>query len=167
MIRGEVDAIGGWITNTQSLSVVGDDRVDLLLSDLGLASYANVYFATDEAVEKNADILAKFIGAAAKGWGWTHENPEEAVKKAVAAFPNMDLEWELKTIDLVLRLSFDESTAKDGWGTFDPASLEEQIALYDMIKQYPDGRPELEDVYTPAILEMTASDRPKLGAPVK
>tara|TARA_R110002020_G_scaffold40118_5_gene118760 strand:- start:11114 stop:12163 length:1050 start_codon:yes stop_codon:yes gene_type:complete len=167
LIRGEVDAIGGWITNTQSLSVVGDDRVDLLLSDLGLASYANVYFATDEAVEKNADILAKFIGAAAKGWGWTHENPEEAVKKAVAAFPNMDLEWELKTIDLVLRLSFDESTAKDGWGTFDPASLEEQIALYDMIKQYPDGRPELEDVYTPAILEMTASDRPKLGAPVK
>ncbi|WP_282609029.1 ABC transporter substrate-binding protein [Pelagibius sp. Alg239-R121] len=165
LIRGEVDAIGGWITNTQALSVVGDDRIDLLVSDLGLPAYADVYFATDEAVANNADTLAKFIGAAAKGWGWTHANPEEAVKKAVAAFPNMDLDWELKTIDLVLRMSFDADTAKDGWGAFDPASLEEQISIYDQIKQYPDGRPKLEEVYTSKILEMTAADRPKLNAP--
>ncbi len=165
LVRGEVDAIGGWITNTQALSVVGDDRIDLLASDLGLPSYADVYFATDDAVADNAETLAAFVGAAAKGWGWTHANPEEAVKKAVAAFPNMDLDWELKTIDLVLKMSFDDDTAKDGWGTFDPASLEEQIALYDEIKQYPDGRPALEDVYTSTILEMTAADRPKLNAP--
>ena len=165
LVRGEVDAIGGWITNTQALSVVGDDRIDLLLSDLGLESYADVYFATDDAVANNIEILAKFVSAAAKGWGWTHANPREAVEKAVAAFPNMDLEWELKTIDLVLKMSFDDDTAKDGWGTFDPASLEEQIALYDRIGQYPDGRPKLEDVYTPSILEMTAADRPKLNAP--
>lgn len=163
--RGEVDALGGWITNTQALSVIGDDRIDLLLSDLGLASYANVYFATDSAVEDNADTLAKFIGAVAKGWGWTHANPQEAVEKAVAAYPNMDLEWEQKTIDLVLNLSFDANTTADGWGTFDPASLEEQISLYDSIGQYPDGRPKLEDVYTTKILDMTAAERPKLNAP--
>ena len=163
--RGEVDALGGWITNTQALSVIGDDRIDLLLSDLGLASYANVYFATDSAVEDNADMLVKFIGAVAKGWGWTHANPQEAVKKAVAAYPNMDLEWEQKTIDLVLNLSFDANTAADGWGTFDPASLEDQISLYDSIGQYPDGRPKLEDVYTTKILDMTAAERPKLNAP--
>lgn len=165
LVRGDVDAIGGWITNTQALSVVGDDRIDLLLSELGLASYANVYFATDDAVANNADILAKFIGAAAKGWGWTYANPQEAVKTAVAAFPNMDLDWELKTIDLVLKMSFDAATVKDGWGTFDPDSLEEQISLYDQIEQYPNGRPKLDDVYTLKILEMTAADRPKLNAP--
>ncbi len=165
LVRGEVDAIGGWITNTQALSVVGDDRIDLLVRDLGLSSYADVYFATDDAVENNAETLARFVGAAAKGWGWTHANPEEAVKKAVAAFPAMDLDWEMKTIDLVLKMSFDDDTANDGWGTFDPASLEEQIALYDQIKQYPDGRPALADVYTSKILEMTADDRPKLNAP--
>ncbi len=165
LVRGEVDAIGGWITNTQALSVVGDDRIDLLVRDLGLPSYADVYFATDEAVENDAETLAKFVGAAARGWGWTHANPQEAVRKAVAAYPNMDLEWELKTIDLVLRMSFDDDTARDGWGTFDPASLEEQIAIYDQIKQYPDGRPALEEVYTRRILEMTAAERPKLNAP--
>ena len=105
--RGEVDAIGGWVTNTQSLSVLGPDRIDLLVSDMGLPSYANVFFATDEAIEKNADVLAKFIGAVSKGWAWTKANPQEAVKKAVNAYPDMSLEWEMKTIDLVMKLSFD------------------------------------------------------------
>ena len=156
---------GGWITNTQALSVVGDDRIDLLLSDLGLASYADVYFATDEAIDKDPETLAKFVGAAGKGWGWTHSNPEEAVKKLVAAYPEIDLDWELKTIGLVLKLSFDANTARDGWGTFDPASIESQIALLDKIGQYPNGRPKSEDVFTTKILELSAADRPKLAAP--
>ncbi|MBX9457020.1 MAG: ABC transporter substrate-binding protein [Rhizobium sp.] len=165
LISGEVDAIGGWITNTQALSVVGDDRIDLLVSDLGLPSYADVYFATDTAVEENAETLAKFIGAVAKGWGWVHANPAKAVETLVTAYPQLDLGWEQKTIDLILKLSFDASTAKDGWGTFDPASLEEQISLYDKIGQYPNGRPKVEDLYTTRILEMTAAERPKLDAP--
>lgn len=165
LVRGDVDAIGGWITNTQALSVVGDDRIDLLVRDLGLSSYADVYFATDKAIEENADTLAKFIGAVAKGWGWVHANPQDAVKKMVAAYPEMDLGWEEKTINLVLKLSFDGATAKDGWGTFEPASIEEQLALLDKVGQYPNGRPQAADVYTAKILELSAADRPKLDAP--
>ena len=165
LVRGEVDAIGGWITNTQALSVVGDDRVDLLLSDLGLASYANVYFATDEAIEEDSETLAKFIGAVGRGWGWTHANPQEAVKKLVETYPEIDLDWEMKTIDLVLKLSFDAETGRDGWGTFDPASIDSQIALLDQIGQYPNGRPKSEDVYTTKVLGLSAAERPKLAAP--
>ncbi|SDN34668.1 ABC transporter substrate-binding protein [Ensifer sp. YR511] len=165
LVRGEVDALGGWITNTQALSVVGDDRIDLLVRDLGLNSYADVYFSTDTVIEESADVLAKFVGAVAKGWGWVHANPQEAVRKLVAAYPQLDAGWEAKTIDLVLKLSFDADTAKGGWGTFNPASLEEQIALYDKIGQYPNGRPALDDVMTTKILELCAAERPKLDAP--
>ncbi|MCA0434820.1 MAG: ABC transporter substrate-binding protein [Proteobacteria bacterium] len=162
LVRGEVDAIGGWVTNTQALSVLGPDRIDLLLSDLGLPSYANVYFATDEAIEKNAELLGKFIGAVSKGWEWTKANPQDAVKNVVAAYPDLSLEWELKTIDKILELSFDDSTKADGWGTFDPAKIEEQIALFDALKQYAQGRPKLEDVYTLKILELTKDVRPRI-----
>ncbi|MCB1377497.1 MAG: ABC transporter substrate-binding protein [Alphaproteobacteria bacterium] len=160
--RGEVDAIGGWVTNTQALSVLGPDRIDLLVSDMGLPSYANVYFATDAAIDSNAEVLAKFIGAVSKGWEWTKANPEEAVKKTVAAYPDMSLEWELKTIDLILKLSFNADTARDGWGTFDPAKIEEQIAMFDALKQYEQGRPKLEDVYTLKVLDLTKDVRPKI-----
>jgi hypothetical protein len=107
-------------------------------------------------------VLAKFIGAVSKGWAWTKANPQEAVKKAVNAYPDMSLEWEMKTIDLVMKLSFDANTAKNGWGTFDPQSIEKQIAMFDALKQYETGRPKLADVYTTKILEMTESVRPKI-----
>ena len=162
LARGEVDAIGGWVTNTQSLSILGPDRIDLLVSDMGLPSYANVFFATDEAIEKNSDTLAKFIGAVSKGWASVKANPQDAVKKICAAYPDISLEWELKTIDLIMKLSFDANTAKDGWGTFDPQAIEKQIAMFDALKQYENGRPKLADVYTTKILEMTASLRPKV-----
>jgi NitT/TauT family transport system substrate-binding protein len=162
LVRGEVDAIGGWITNTQALSVLGPERIDLLVSDMGLPSYANAYFATDEAIENNAETLAKFIGAVSKGWEWTKNNPQDAVKKTVEAYPDLSLEWELKTIDLILKLSFDADTARDGWGTFDPAKIEEQIAMFDALKQYEQGRPKVEDVYTLKILDMTKDVRPKI-----
>lgn len=165
LVNGDVDAIGGWITNTQALSVVGDDRIDTLVSDLGLPAYALVYFATDDAIENNAEQLAAFIGATAKGWEFVHANPQEAVQIMVDATDGLDLEWEQKTIDLVLSLSFDENTASGGWGVFDPANLEQQLALYDSIGQYSGGRPTLDEVHTTKILEMTADQRPKLGAP--
>lgn len=165
LINGDVDAIGGWITNTQALSVVGDDRIDTLVSDLGLPTYAQVYFATDDAIENNAEQLAAFIAATGNGWAFVHENPQESVQIMVDATDGLDLAWEEKTVDLVLSLSFDENTAKDGWGAFDPASLEAQLALYDSIGQYSSGRPALEDVHSTKILEMTADQRPKLGAP--
>ena len=162
LIRGDVDAVGGWITNTQALSVI-EDRVDLMVSDMGLPSYADVYFATDDAVENNADILAKFIGAVAKGWGYVHANPKESVKILVNSYDGISEKWEMKTIDLILKLSFDDDTKRDGWGTFDPQVLEEQLSLFDSIGQYKNGRPSLADVHTTRILEMTKNDRPKLG----
>ncbi len=163
LVDGQVDAIGGWITNTAALSVI-ENRVDVLVSDLGLPAYANVYFATDKAIENNADILAKFISAVAKGWEWTHANQEQAVKTLVNSYDGIDLGWEMKTIDLIMQMSFDADTAQDGWGTFSPDKLEQILVLFDRIGQYKGGRPALNDVYTDKILKMTASARPKIGA---
>jgi len=163
LTTGQVDAATGWITNTQALSIIGPDRIDLMMKDTGLPSYANVYFATDSAIDDNADTLAKVLRAIAKGWAWTHDHPEDAVKLAVEAYPQLDLAIELKTVPRILQLSFDAATARDGWGTFDPAALGEQIAIYDKIGQFKSGVPTLQDCYTTQILDMTAADRPKIS----
>lgn len=163
LIAGQVDAVTGWITNTQALSVIGPDRIDLMMKDTGLPSYANVYFATDDALTNHADTLAKVLRAIAKGWAWTHAHPEDAVKLTVEAYPQLDLEIELKTASRIMSLSFDETTGKEGWGAFDPAALAEQIAVYDKIGQFKAGAPKLDDCYSTKILEMTADDRPKIA----
>jgi len=163
LTTNQVDAVTGWITNTQALAVIGPDRIDLTMAQTGLPSYANVYFATDEAIAKNSEDLAKVIRAIAKGWAWFHEHPEEAVKLTVEAYPQLDLAIELQTAPRIQALSFDANTGKDGWGTFDPAAIGEQIAIYDKVGQFKSGAPKLEDCYTDAILKATAADRPKIS----
>ena len=51
----------------------------------------------------------------------------------------------------------------NGWGAFDPAIWQEQIALYDDLKQFSAGAPKLEDVITTKILEATKGARAKVG----
>jgi len=44
------------------------------------------------------DVLARFTRAAAKGWQYTHQNPEKAVDLLVKAYPNLDRDAELDAI---------------------------------------------------------------------
>lgn len=162
LLNGDVDAIGGWLTDMQALSVLGADRIDVLLADMALPTYGNAYFATDAAIETRAEVLAKFIGAVSRGWAWTKANPDEAARKLVAANPQLDFERERQAIDLFLRLSFNEDTARAGWGIFFPVTIEEQIVMYELQNQYPQGRPKNEDVFSPRILALTKDIRPKV-----
>ena len=70
----------------------------------------------------------------AKGWGWVHGNPSEAVEVMVGAVDGLDLGWEQKTIDLVLKLSYLTKIPRAMAGAHSiPASLEAQLALYEQI----------------------------------
>jgi NitT/TauT family transport system substrate-binding protein len=162
LAAGELDVVTGWITNTQALAVIGPDRITMMESAAGIIDPGDAYFATEEALKTNADILARFLAAAAKGWGYAHDHPEDAVEITVKAYPNLDLAIEKTTIPLVLSLSFDANTAASGWGTFKPADVGAQIDIMDQIGMFKGAaKPTPEESATTKILEMTAADRPK------
>jgi NitT/TauT family transport system substrate-binding protein len=162
LAAGELDVVTGWITNTQALSVIGPDRITMMESAAGIIDPGDAYFATESALENNFDVLARFLTAVAKGWGYTHDHPEESVEITVKAYPNLDLAIEKQTIPLVLSLSFDANTAKDGWGTFKPSDIGDQIDIMDEIGMFKGAtKPVLEETITTKVLEKTAADRPK------
>lgn len=164
LAAGELQVVTGWITNTQALEVIGPDRITMMSASAGVLDPGNVYFATAQAIEENADLLARYLTACAKGWEFTYENPEEAVEIAVGAHPNLDLDVEKKTIPLVLQLSFTKNTAMNGWGTFKPSDIQDQIDLMGQIGMF-DGydKPLVDMATSTKILEMTADARPKFG----
>ncbi len=162
LAAGQLDVVTGWITNTQALAAIGPERITMMESAAGIIDPGNVYFATDDALAKNADLLARFLTAVAKGWGYSYEHPEEAVEITVKAYPNLDLAIEKKTIPLVLGLSFDANTKANGWGSFKPSDIGAQIDLMDEIGMFKGAaKPVLNESMTTAILERTAADRPK------
>ncbi|MGF1626770.1 MAG: ABC transporter substrate-binding protein [Alphaproteobacteria bacterium] len=163
LANGQVDSITAWVTNTAALSVLGPDRLALMQWDAGLPSYANTYFATDEALATEGEAIANFIRAVAKGWAWMHDHPAESVDILVDAYPELDRAIEHETVAKIVELSFDEATAEHGWGWFDPAVIAEQIATYDSIGLFTEAAPTVDGFVTTEILEATAGDRAKLG----
>lgn len=163
LMTGQVDVVTGWNTNINALSVLGDQRVDLTLWDAGIQLYANPFYVTDDTLANNRDKVEDIIRVSAKGWGWVFENREKAVDMLVGRYPNLDREAELKAVDLIAAFSFNENTAKNGWGTMTRENWRAQIDAYDGLGQFEGGAPKLDDLVDFSILEATAADRPKYG----
>lgn len=164
LIAGQVDAATGFVTNTKALSVLGPDRIVLTSEQAGFVAYANTYFTSGETYEKHKAILAKFVRAVAKGWGWAYANRKEAVEIMCAAYPNLDKEIELATVDILMDLSFTDATKANGWGWFDNSRIERQIQTFATVPDTFKTRvPDLAGVCTHDILSETSADRPRLG----
>ena len=89
-----------------------------------------------ETLEKKPEMLAKFLRAAGAGWDYACKNREKAVDFLVKEFPNLKRDDELERRKVLLNFAFNANTKANGWGTMDPAVWQEQINLYDELKQF-------------------------------
>ena len=158
LAAGRVDAITGWVTNAKEMSIFSGPLVSLSMEQAGLPSYGDTYFATDDAIARNADQLARFIRALAQGWDWTSQHPDEAVDIAAAEYPELDASIEKRIMPTVLRLTFDKDTARDGWGTFRPERLAAQMRAYAAVGLIKSSL-RVEDVYSMKVLRETVRAR--------
>jgi NitT/TauT family transport system substrate-binding protein len=163
LVSGQVDAITGWRTNTTALKILGPDYLAMPLWDHGVKLYALPYYTTADFLKSSPDVLAGFLRATGRGWAYVKANPEKAVDFLVQEYPNLVRADELAAVSVMLGVEFTGRTASFGWGSFDPAVWQDQIDLFDSLKQFSAGKPKADQVFTTAILEMTEKDRPKLG----
>jgi NitT/TauT family transport system substrate-binding protein len=163
ILTGQTDVVSGWITNTTTLKPLGPDRIDLRLWDTGVRLYALPIYATKDTIDKKPDMLAGFLRATARGWEFAYKNPEKAVDFLVKEYPNFKRDDELEAVKVMMGFAFNDNTKANGWGAFDPAIWQDQISLYDGLKQFTAGAPKLDDVITTSILDATKSVRAKVG----
>jgi NitT/TauT family transport system substrate-binding protein len=163
LLTGQVDAIAGWRTNTTALKILGPDYIAMRMWDQGVRLYGLPYYTTADFLSAKPEVLAGFLRAAGRGWAYAKANPEKAVDLLIQEYPNLVRADELAAAPIMMDVEFTERTKNFGWGSFDPAVWQEQIDLNDALKQFPAGKPKLDQVVTTKILEMTEKDRPKIG----
>src|SRR3954454_15624983 len=165
VLTGQVDCVTGWLTNTSAIKVLGPDYVAMRLWDTGVKLYALPYYATATTIKTRGDILAKYLRASAKGWGFAYQadNRDKAVEMLVKEFPNLTAKDEHEALEAMLKFSFSPRTKTEGWGAMDPAVWQDQISLYAELGQFSKRVPKLEEVMTLDILKMTTDARPKIG----
>jgi NitT/TauT family transport system substrate-binding protein len=163
LMTGQVDVVTGWLTNTTALKVLGPDHVALRLWDAGVQLYANPYYATPDTISGHADLLARFMRASARGWGFAYANSGKAVDLLVKQYPNLVAADERAAADVMLDCTFDQHTKSGGYGTMDKAVWQSQIDLYAQLGQFTRRTPTVDEVMTMDILNATAAARPRIG----
>lgn len=163
LLTGQADVVTGWKTNVSALNVLGSERVDMTLWDAGVQLYANPYYVTDAVLAEYPDQVTAMIRAISRGWGWVHDNPEQAVDFLVERFPNLSRDGEMKAVGMAIAYSFNQNTAQSGWGVMTRENWQSQIDTYDALEQFTNGAPAVDDVMTLEVLERTAAARPVYG----
>jgi NitT/TauT family transport system substrate-binding protein len=163
LIKGEVDVVSGWLTNTTALKVLGSDRVDLRLWDAGVRLYALSYYSTLQTIHDRADLLSRFVRATGRGWEFAFNNREKALELVVAEFPHLNPGDEGPALDVMLSYAFNEATRQGGWGVMDQKIWADQIELFARLGQFPRKVPRVDDVMTMDILNATRNIRPRIG----
>ncbi|MBN9089967.1 MAG: ABC transporter substrate-binding protein [Reyranella sp.] len=163
LLTGQVDAFTGWLTSTTAIKALGQPPVTLRLWDAGVQLYALPLYATKDTLEKKGPMVAGFLKAMAKGYAYAQKEPEKSADLLIKAYPNFKRDDELEGLKVLLKFAFNDNTKANGWGAFDAKVWQDQITLYDELKQFTAGAPKLDDVITSAILDQTKDVRPKLG----
>ncbi|CAN5176995.1 ABC transporter substrate-binding protein [soil metagenome] len=163
LLTGQSDAVTGWLTSTTAIKGLGQPPVTLRLWDAGVQLYALPLYATKDTLEKKPAMLAGFLKGLAKGYEYTQKEPEKAVDLLVKEYPNFKRADELEGVKVLLGFAFNDNTKANGWGAFDPKVWQDQITLYDELKQFTAGAPKLDDVITTSILDATKDARAKIG----
>ena len=84
LASGQVDGYYGWATNQGvMLKTRGVDIAVAYMNDLGLPGYAGVLYATDDTIQKNHELLVRWLKAEIKGWQWFLDHPDETAKLMV------------------------------------------------------------------------------------
>ena len=87
---------------------------NLIWSDYGFNAYAHSYIASDAVLEKQPELVKKFLDVTYRAWKFTLENPEQAVEI-------------LANLKLVLDFLRTDRYAQNGIGYIDPARMKDTV----------------------------------------
>lgn len=157
LLTGQVDVWTGWVIQQGQLKELPDDYVTMTLWDAGVPLYALGYFATQETIEKDREMLEAFTRASAKGWFYARENTEEAVTALTERYAELTTEDEMIAAGKIFDFIFPDGSNE--WGAMDADIYEQQMDIYERLGLFEGERPSVDDIMTMDILAATADAR--------
>jgi NitT/TauT family transport system substrate-binding protein len=137
LLTKQADVVTGWVINyAQNLPIQGKSD-HLLLWDLGIRMYAYAYFTTDQVYASKKDVLTRYIAAAAKGWLYAKEHPEEAVDLVMKSASGLERDMEVPTWKISIPYLSSSATQQQGWGYMDPQVWANLADTYLSLDQIP------------------------------
>jgi NitT/TauT family transport system substrate-binding protein len=124
----------------------------MLLADHGLDIYANGIGVKDQYLQKNPEVVRKFVRAALRGWKDALANPQEAASHQVLYVKTLNPQVIAEELEVVRRLAVVPDTQKNGLGHIDPAKLKRTVDFVNENVEVQGKRLSAEQIHRPGYL---------------
>ncbi len=117
LVSGKVDAQVEWISNVLVAMETEGHAVDALwFADYNFDAYGETLAVNEEFLSQNPKKVKKLLKAVIKGWEYTLNNKDEAVKIFIDLFPEIDKTFARNALDQIEKLTKGEITQEKGFG---------------------------------------------------
>jgi NitT/TauT family transport system substrate-binding protein len=137
LLTGQADVVSGWVINYAQNQPIQGKADHFLLWDLGIRMYAYTYFTTDAVFTGKKDVLTRYTAAAARGWQYARERPDEAVDFVLKNTSGLERDTELATWKVSAPYISSPATHQQGWGYMDPQVWGALSDTYQALDQIP------------------------------
>jgi ABC-type nitrate/sulfonate/bicarbonate transport system substrate-binding protein len=101
LMTGQVDAVTGYSTNQGVLlQSKGADLFMLNVQDLGIPETTGTIYAREDFLEKNRDLVIRYLKAASESWRWALDHPEETTKLMIEKYGVPGLDYKASITEL-------------------------------------------------------------------
>jgi NitT/TauT family transport system substrate-binding protein len=128
----------------------------MLLADHGLDIYANGIGVKDDFLQKNPDVVRRFVRASLRGWKDAMANPEEAGQLQAQMVKTLDPTVIAEELQVVRRLAVVSDTQKNGLGWIDLDKLKRTVDFVNGNIEVAGRRFSAEDIYRGGYLTQEA-----------
>jgi ABC-type nitrate/sulfonate/bicarbonate transport system substrate-binding protein len=162
LVSGEVDGFFSFVSNEPNIlrTEEGMDVGCLMLGDIGVDLYQQLYVTTQDNLENRFDELVAAMTAEVKGWQHAFADPEEAERLTLEVYgADLDLPVESQALELADQeeLITAGDTSETGIFYMTEERIAENVELLNSI-----GFDVSEDMYTNAVLDEVYADGTEL-----
>jgi ABC-type nitrate/sulfonate/bicarbonate transport system substrate-binding protein len=119
LIQGDVDFFQGFRTDQGVALELQDRKMNYITYDqFGFDPYDAPIFVLEETLEKERDLLVRFMRASIKGWEWAVANPTKAAEITVDKYGTDELNLEQQKLESKFQVEDVTSSETDENGLF-------------------------------------------------
>lgn len=117
LITGEIDALMGYTQNQPNLvRSTGKEVNQIFVEDWGINIYSSNIIVNEHFLKANEDLVKRIVRASLRGWKYSLENQNEAIKIVLKAYPALDEKFVRASTKDTLPLLDSPDTRKYGIG---------------------------------------------------
>ena len=130
LVRGQVDAVAGFLTDMpayDTLGIRGPDLVAIKYADHGVELYSACIFVSKKMMSEQPKVVAAFLRALNRGLKESMADPAAAIKFVIKRNGLLNEAQELRRLEFARENILTKETRQYGYGAVQPARLAKQV----------------------------------------